>query len=360
MISDARIKVSVCVPVYKVETCVEQCARSLFEQTMKAGIEFVFVDDCSPDGSVDAIKRVLADYHERQGQVRFIHNAVNSGASVTRNNALEASAGEYVLFVDADDVLESDWTEWAIAAAERTDADCVFGRVTRCASAEDGRRIAGHYETANIELEGDERWRVQEELLKSATDILPNLPYVDLGPCGKLFRRAVLADVRFPTGIKCSEDQVFVHAAVRKARKIVLTNRSAYLYICNLSSSTHRMKQGVLESIFRAQRLVRGEQVDFGKTANAFYWRIIEESWMGFCMENFAGRDSRPLRETIRSLRDLRGNEPLLAEALAHVHMSRIASWKHRLKVGLLVYCPRLCLALKTAKERLKAFRGRN
>ena len=122
MISDVRIKVSVCVPVYKVEACVKQCARSIFEQTMKVGIEFIFVDDCSPDGSVDAIKRVLADYPERQGQVRFIHNAVNSGASVTRNNALEASAGEYVLFVDADDVLESDWAEWAIAAAERTDA----------------------------------------------------------------------------------------------------------------------------------------------------------------------------------------------------------------------------------------------
>lgn len=359
MISDSGIKVSVCVPVYKVEACVERCARSLFEQTMKEGIEFIFVDDCSPDGSVDVIRRVLKDYPERQGQVKFIRNAVNSGASVTRNNALEESVGEYVLFVDADDVLELDWAEWAVAVAKRTGADCVFGRVTRCASAENGRRIVGHYETVNIELEGDQRWRVQEELLKSTTDILPNLPYVDLGPCGKLFSRAALGDLRFPVGIKCSEDQVFVHAAVRRVQKVMLTNRSAYFYICNPSSSTHVMKSGVLESIFKAQNLVREEQIDFGKTANAFYWRIIEESWIGFCMENFPRCNSQSLRETVFLFSGMRETEPLLAEACERVCVDMIASLKHRLKIWLIVNHPGLCILLKTGKEFLQShYRG--
>lgn len=61
-------KVSIVVPVYKVEAYIEQCARSLFEQTLE-DLEFIFVDDASPDESVAIIKRVLDEYPQRKGQV---------------------------------------------------------------------------------------------------------------------------------------------------------------------------------------------------------------------------------------------------------------------------------------------------
>lgn len=352
--TSASVRVSVCIPVYNVEACVERCARSLFGQTMKDGIEFIFADDCSPDGSIGAVRRVLEDYPERIGQVRFVRNEVNSGASVTRNHALEASVGEYVLFVDADDVLEEDWAAWAVAESEQTGADGIFGRVMCCKGVEDGHRTVERYETASVVFEDEMLWRVQEELLKSATDILPNLQSVDLGPCGKLFRRTAIGDVRFPVGIKCSEDQVFVHAVVQRSRKIELTNRSAYFYICNPKSSTHVMKRGVLEAMFRALGIIRKVQIDFNKTKNAFFERVIEDAWLGFCMENFTGHNWSLLFKAVRMFADMRRSEPLFDEACAQIHISRLLPVKHRLKTLMSIKCPWLRLFFKLVKHTLR------
>ena len=64
------MKVSVLVPVYGVERYVEQCAKTLFAQTY-SNIEYVFVDDCTPDNSVALIKQVLAEYPHREHQVNM-------------------------------------------------------------------------------------------------------------------------------------------------------------------------------------------------------------------------------------------------------------------------------------------------
>ena len=63
--------VTVIVPVYNVAPYIERCARSLFEQSLES-FEILFVDDCSPDDSVEIIKRTLADYPHRVAQTRII------------------------------------------------------------------------------------------------------------------------------------------------------------------------------------------------------------------------------------------------------------------------------------------------
>ncbi len=63
-------QVSVLVPVYRVDRFIERCARSLFEQTYD-NLEYIFVDDCSPDNSIAILRRVMEDYPERKGQVRM-------------------------------------------------------------------------------------------------------------------------------------------------------------------------------------------------------------------------------------------------------------------------------------------------
>ena len=68
-----RVWVSVIIPVYRVEAYIERCARSLMEQTLEE-VEFIFVDDCSPDGSMGVLERVLKDYPERQGQDQILHH----------------------------------------------------------------------------------------------------------------------------------------------------------------------------------------------------------------------------------------------------------------------------------------------
>lgn len=66
-------KVSVYVPIYNVAPFIERCARSLFEQTLE-DLEYIFVDDKSPDDSVDILLRVLDEYPHRKSQVRLIRH----------------------------------------------------------------------------------------------------------------------------------------------------------------------------------------------------------------------------------------------------------------------------------------------
>lgn len=70
--------VSILVPVYGVEKYIERCARSIFEQKYR-NPDIVFVDDCTPDKSIDILKRVLEDYPKRKAQTRIIRHEQNRG-----------------------------------------------------------------------------------------------------------------------------------------------------------------------------------------------------------------------------------------------------------------------------------------
>ena len=75
------MKVSVVVPVYKVEHYIERCVRALMEQTFQDA-EFIFVDDASPDGSMDIVKKVTSEYNKN---VRFLSHNQNKGLPAARN-----------------------------------------------------------------------------------------------------------------------------------------------------------------------------------------------------------------------------------------------------------------------------------
>ena len=116
--------VSVLVPIYKVEGYIERCARSLFEQSYQ-NLEFVFVDDCSPDDSIGVLDRVLNDYPERRNSVRIVHHDRNRGLAASRNTALDNATGLFVCAVDSDDWLELDAIEKMVNKQKESSADIV-------------------------------------------------------------------------------------------------------------------------------------------------------------------------------------------------------------------------------------------
>lgn len=122
---NSQVKVSVLIPVYGVEKYIERCARSLFEQTMREGIEFIFTDDCTPDGSIAILHSVLEDYPHRKHQVRIVRHEENKGLAVARITGVNAAQGEYVVHCDSDDWVEPDMYELMYAKAKETDADIV-------------------------------------------------------------------------------------------------------------------------------------------------------------------------------------------------------------------------------------------
>ena len=120
------IKVSVCIPVYGVEKYIERCARSLFEQTMRDGIEFIFVNDCTPDKSIEILEQVLSEYPHRKEQTKIIHHEHNKGLVGARNTGLSHASGEYIIHCDSDDWVDKNYYGTMYETAVKHNADVAY------------------------------------------------------------------------------------------------------------------------------------------------------------------------------------------------------------------------------------------
>lgn len=116
-----EIKVSILVPFYKVEQYVGRCVESLFTQTYN-NIEYIFVNDCSPDKSMEVINGMI-DKYDMASKCKIIVHENNLGISASRNDCLDNMTGDYFLFIDSDDYIDRDMVELLVEAAIKENAD---------------------------------------------------------------------------------------------------------------------------------------------------------------------------------------------------------------------------------------------
>ena len=119
-----QTKVSVYVPVYGVEKYIEKCVRSLFEQTLD-DLEYIFVDDCSPDDSIRILEQVLEEYPNRKPQVKIVRHEVNQGVCTARRTGIQHTTGEYIACCEPDDWVETTMYEELYKKAKETGVDMV-------------------------------------------------------------------------------------------------------------------------------------------------------------------------------------------------------------------------------------------
>lgn len=120
-----RPKVSVIVPIYNVEKYIERCARSLFEQTL-CEIEYIFINDCSPDDSLKILRNLLEDYPHRRNNVIILEQDANKGVAAARQLGISKATGRYIAHCDSDDWVSSDAYEILYNTAIKEAADCVI------------------------------------------------------------------------------------------------------------------------------------------------------------------------------------------------------------------------------------------
>ena len=108
--NNTRYKVSVIIPVYGVEKYIERCAISLFEQTLDS-IEYIFINDCTPDKSIDILKGIIAKYPKRAPHVRILNMLRNSGQAAVRITGLKNTKGNYIAHCDSDDWVDKNFYE---------------------------------------------------------------------------------------------------------------------------------------------------------------------------------------------------------------------------------------------------------
>lgn len=183
--------VSVIIAVYKAEKYIERCARSLFEQTLK-DMEFIFIDDATPDNSMNVLRRIIDEYPERKPQVKIITHEHNMGTFVTKRDGYLAAGGGYVTVCDSDDYVELNTYERAYNKAIEEKSDIVvFNYIEHYADREvvvnrvlpyssPGEVIANAWRTRFIFL-------LCDVLIRNRRDVIENLPAlgrIDIGEDG--------------------------------------------------------------------------------------------------------------------------------------------------------------------------------
>ena len=104
-------KLSVIIPMYGVEKYIGRCAESLFAQTLE-DVEFIFIDDCTPDRSVEILQEVIDRNQPRFAGMNWIvrieHMPTNGGQAAVRRHGVEVATGDYLIHCDSDDWVEPD------------------------------------------------------------------------------------------------------------------------------------------------------------------------------------------------------------------------------------------------------------
>jgi glycosyltransferase involved in cell wall biosynthesis len=215
-------KISVLVPVYCVEKYIEKCVRSLFEQTLD-DLEFIFVDDCTPDKSMEVLNRVLGDYPQRKSQVIILQNERNLGQSGTRKRAIAAATGDYVIHCDSDDWAESNWLELMYNEAISKNAEMV--QCDAFMNYEDGREIRKYMKCSED--------KTQTFIYYYTSDRMASL-------WSHLVARKIVQDknIFWPTW-NYTEDTTLVFQYTMMANRIAVVNAPLYHYRDNAQSISH-------------------------------------------------------------------------------------------------------------------------
>ena len=231
-----KVKVSVVVPVYKVEKYLERCDNSIIKQSLSE-LEIILVDDGSPDNC-----GIMCDsFADKDNRIKVVHKA-NGGLSSARNAGLKIATGEYIGFVDSDDDIETDMYEKMYNAALKYKVDFVM-----C----DYQRINSNSTNFNKTLDIDSGFYDKEKI---RSDIFPALimgSNIDYGPllsvCLCLYKRQFLTDnsITFANDVKWSEDNLFSAIVGYKCNSFYyLKTEYLYHYYSNPGTITTSYRAG--------------------------------------------------------------------------------------------------------------------
>ena len=207
-------KISVIVPIYKVEDYLHRCVDSIINQTY-TNLEIILVDDGSPDNC----SRICDEYAKKDSRIRVIHKK-NGGLSDARNAGIDIATGEYIMFIDSDDFVDREMMKSMMRNMIHNNVDMVVCNIKYIY--EDKEVVK--YNQADRILD---RYEAMEEYLRDGV--------VQAVAWNKLYKKSLISDMRYKVG-KTNEDEFFTYKVVDKTDKIYYNSRPFYNYIQRDSS----------------------------------------------------------------------------------------------------------------------------
>lgn len=224
-------RVSIIVPIYNVDLYLEQCIKSLINQTYK-NIEIILINDGSTDSSLDICNR----FKDMDNRIIVI-NQLNFGVSVARNNGLKLSNGKYIMFVDADDFVENDYIEKMVLAIES--ADMAICSYKEC------------YKNSIVDKSLN-----RDEIIDNILAINKMFGRENFGGYlwNKIFKNEIIKknNIQFQTNIYMCEDMLFVIKYLLKCKNVKLISNKLYNYRMRKSSMVWNQNSQKYETIFLA------------------------------------------------------------------------------------------------------------
>lgn len=222
-------KVSIIIPVYRAENFIEKCARSLFEQTLN-DLEYIFIDDCTPDKSIEKLKALMCEYDQRLTNekkiVRIIRMPSNQGSFAVRKKGIELSTGDYIIHCDSDDWVDKDMYRAMYERAVSTNADIV---------------ICDYISTDGVQFYE----RYSGVLSDSSNDILLQMlqAKISWSTCNKLISNKLYKNnIIYPQNSN-GEDLVLISQLMYYAKKIIYLPKPFYFYFKNPESITRNTSE---------------------------------------------------------------------------------------------------------------------
>lgn len=204
--------VSICVPIYGVEKYIEQCAKSLFEQSYEH-IEYIFVNDCTKDRSIELLQGVIERYPDRKAQIKIINHPYNKGLASSRNTGVDASTGDYLMHVDSDDWLHLDAVKKLVDFNSTQSCDVIVFS------------SASVYPNETI---------IKNILIKEKSDYIKQmlLHSMPASIWNKFYRLDFYKEsgIRSIDGLNHGEDYVVVPRIIHKANRIMVLDEPLYFY----------------------------------------------------------------------------------------------------------------------------------
>lgn len=253
------IKVSIIVPVYNVEKYIHKCLDSLVNQTLKE-LEFIFVNDGSPDNS----PKIIKEYQKKDKRIKLL-NKENGGQASARNLGLEHAKGEYIAFLDSDDYVKENMYETLYNRAKKDNLDIV---------------ICNNYLVYKDSLvENNPGITNKKEKIISPREYITLSP----SPWNKIIRHEYLNQekFKFPEGI-IYEDLASIPLLGLSNPKVVYLNTCLHYYVQS-DSSTMRNKEykSKYEDIFTAIEYLYTNMIDKGYNKELEYMLTYHLLYLG-------------------------------------------------------------------------------
>lgn len=228
-------EVTIGIPVYKSVDYISGSLHSALNQSFQ-NIEFLIVDDCGNDGSMDAIS-LLQNSHPRGGDIRILYNDKNRGVSYCRNLIIEKARGRYLYFMDSDDLIEPNTIK------------LFYDKIIQ----NQGQIVYGSYEIVDKVGKAPTRVYMKDSIVLNGINELAMYAFKNnhvfhVSVCNFLIDLPFLRQVRLRfIGMNYWEDMAFTTELVTKVSKAVLLSDVTYHYICRPDSLSHYQDRLQLE-----------------------------------------------------------------------------------------------------------------